>query len=523
MTTCSGTTSRQTPDPALIEALRADLQRLDFTVEAVEELLGPVAVAALGRDQRLPAVRRLTAPALARNPLATAVGFFTLGLPAEPEAVAAAFPRTAVPGLRRLGLIGPPAGAGSTATPLRAACDLRPYGDEAHAWWVVSDLGELATGGPLRTDHVLGVGGASATLASWTPRAAIDRALDLGTGCGVQALHLSGHARRVVATDLSARALGYAALTAALADQDWDLRHGDLFAPVGGERFDLIVSNPPFVITPRRGDVPRYEYRDGGRTGDAIVADLVANAGAHLNPGGIAQFLGNWELVAGQDWRQLWGQWLDGTGLDAHVVQREVQDAAEYAETWARDGGQRPGTPAYDALVAAWLDDFDQRGVAHIGFGVVTLRRPATERAPYAELTEHRGHVAAPMGPELLAALAARDWLARHEPSLPAAVLDRRWLLAADVTEERHGRPGEPDPAVLLLRRGGGLGATLRADTVLAAFAGVCDGDLTAGQALGGIAALLDVPVADVTAAAWPGIERLIAEGFVHPAPDGGA
>ena len=55
MTTCSGTTSRQTPDPALIEALRADLQRLDFTVEAVEELLGPVAVAALGRDQRLPA------------------------------------------------------------------------------------------------------------------------------------------------------------------------------------------------------------------------------------------------------------------------------------------------------------------------------------------------------------------------------------------------------------------------------------------------------------------------------------
>src|SRR5690606_7733671 len=131
-------------------------------------------------------------------------------------------------------------------------------------WWLASDPGETVTGGPLPTDHVLGLGGASTTLTSWTPRPGVGRALDLGTGGGVQALHLSTHATAVVATDLSARALAYARFTAALNDLELDLRQGSLLDPVVGETFDLVVSNPPFVITPRAEGVPLYEYRDGG-------------------------------------------------------------------------------------------------------------------------------------------------------------------------------------------------------------------------------------------------------------------
>ena len=500
-------------DPDLIARLRADLQALNYTVEAVESLLGPVAAAALHRENRLPADRVLGTPCAA-EPLGAVVAAFTLGRPVASGVLAAAFPRTGLAGLATLGLIGGAGATGDGAGPVRAACDLRPYGDEEHAWWVASDQGELATGGPLRTDHVLGIGGASATLASWTPRPAVSRALDLGTGCGVQALHLAGHAREVVATDVSARALAYAAFNAALAGQRWDLRRGDLFAPVAGERFDLIVSNPPFVITPRRSDVPRYEYRDGGRAGDAVICSLVRNSGQHLKVGGIAQFLGNWETTAGQDWRDVWADWLEGTGLDAYVVQREVQDVAEYAETWARDGGLRPGTAAHTALVDAWLDDFAERGVERIGFGVATLQRPATGRAPYVDLVDHHGRVAAPMGPAVLARVQARAWLA--ERGL-AGVLERAWRAAPDVTQERHYRVGAEDPEVILIRQGGGLGEAVRADTVLAAFVGVCDGDLTAGQALGGIAALLDAPVADVIAQAAPAIERLIANGMLQP------
>ncbi|WP_219106413.1 methyltransferase [Austwickia sp. TVS 96-490-7B] len=502
-------------DLALIDRLRDDLTELDMTVDGVHSLLGAQAAAALHHELTMPARRRLAGD---DSPLGTAVALFTLGAELPVAQVAAAFPRTGGEGLARLGLVLPGV-EGAPGARLRAACDLRPYGDETHHWWVTSDLGEMATGGPLAPDHVLGIGGASATLASWTPRPTVARALDLGTGCGVQALHLHGHCGEVVATDISRRALAFAAFNAALAGQQWDLRAGSLFEPVAQETFDLVVSNPPFVITPRQPGVPRYDYRDGGLTGDRIVADLVGQVGDRLRPGGIAHLLGNWEVRAGQSGREVWDEWLDGTGLDACVVQRDTQEPWEYARTWIRDGGLQPGSAAHDDLMGAWIDDFAQRQVQEIGFGVITLHRPDSAdgqvRAPFIEVVEHTGPVASPMGPTVWAALQARIWLAEHGVS---GVLERAWQVADDVTEERFGRPGAPDPAVIRIRQGGGLGAAVQVDTVVAAFVGVCDGELTAGQALGAIAALVERPVAQVIAEAWPTIHQLIADGFLRPA-----
>jgi methylase of polypeptide subunit release factors len=113
---------------------------------------------------------------------------------------------------------------------------------------VVSDFGSDVRPGPLAPEHVLGIGTASLTLAQATPRSPVGRALDVGTGSGVQALHLGLHAEHVVATDISPRALRLAATTAALSGQKWDLRPGSLLAPVEGERFELVVANPPFVV-----------------------------------------------------------------------------------------------------------------------------------------------------------------------------------------------------------------------------------------------------------------------------------
>src|SRR6185437_12440605 len=145
------------------------------------------------------------------------------------------------------------------------------------------------TGRPLRPDHVLGVGGASTTLARWTPRPRVARALDIGTGCGVQAFHLATHAAEVTATDTSARCLGLTRLNAQLnaaaedgpfAGRTLDLRRGSLLDPVGGRSFDLVVSNPPYVITPRSAGGPAYAYRDGGLAGDDVVRRLVEGVGA---------------------------------------------------------------------------------------------------------------------------------------------------------------------------------------------------------------------------------------------------
>ncbi|MFJ6133588.1 DUF7059 domain-containing protein [Janibacter terrae] len=494
-------------DPALLDSLREDLAGAPFGVDEVRERLGALASAALGREQTLPARR---AVAGASDPLGVLIGCFGLGLPTAADDLASALPRTGVTGAVALGIVEP------EGAHVRATCDLRPYGDDTgHAWWVASDPTEHARSEPLPVDHVLGIGGASTTLASWTPRTRVARALDLGTGCGVQALHLSTHAEHVVATDLSRRALGYAAFNAALNRADWDLREGSFLEPVAGEAFDLVVSNPPFVITPRSGDVPLYEYRDGGAAGDAVVAALTKGVGAHLAPGGVAQLLGNWETGAGQDWRDRVGEWVAESGLDAWVVQRDVQDPAEYAELWTRDGGHLPGTSEHDTLVGAWLDDFASRRVEQIGFGIITLHRPTAQRTPFVDLVEAHGPVATPMGPTIAAGLVARDRLAGLDDD---ALLDTAWRCADDVTTETHAAPGATDPNVIVLRQGGGLARSIRLDTLDAALVSVSDGELTARQSLTAISALLDLPTGEALGAGATLVRRLAADGLLRPA-----
>ncbi len=473
-----------------------------------------MASAALPREQPLPALLA-TKPGAGVDACGTLVRLFTLGCPVPSAAVAAALPTLGVAGAQALGLVRME-GDGLVAT-----CDVQPYASDEHDRWVVSDLSEVATGEPLRPDHVLGIGGASTTLASWTIRRSVGRALDLGTGCGVQALHLAGHARSVTATDISERALRYAAFNAALAGADIETIQGDMLDPVVGQHFSLVVSNPPFVITPREPDVPLYEYRDGGRSGDSLVRSLVLHVGSVLEPGGVAQLLGNWEVPRGRTWRDVWTEWLDeqgrvGVALDAWVVQRESQDPAQYAELWARDGGAQPGSEAHTRMYAAWLRDFASRDVESVGFGVVTLQRPVGDRAPWRSLDEVSGPVAAPMGPAVGAGLQARTWLAEHDDD---GVLDVAWSCAPDVMEERHGRPGADDPSVILFRQGAGLGRVVRAGTMLAAYRGVADGTLTARAALEAIATILDADPATVRAEVLPQVRDLVADGLLVQPP----
>jgi len=495
--------------PELVAALRADLAAARYTVPVVEALLGPVACTALMRDQILPAdLATRDDPGV----LAVLVRLFALGRDVPRAALDAALPGLGAGGAEQLGLVQPVPGLDGHGGAVRPRCDLRPYGDEAHDWWVASDLAKAATGIPLLPTHVLGVGAASTTTAQWTVRRPVRRALDLGTGCGVQSLHLADHAERIVATDVSSRALAYVRFNTALAGLELDLRQGSLFEPVVGDRFDLVVSNPPFVITPRSEGVPLYEYRDGGLVGDGLVEALVRGVGAHLEPAGVAQFLGNWEVAAGGTWRDRWAGWLAGSGLDALVVQREQQDPAEYAELWARDGGSRPGVAGFTDLYAAWLADFAARGVERIGFGVVTLQRPTGDRDPWVDLLEVTGPVAPALGATVEAALAARTWLVEHTDDDLLAVA---WRCADDVTQETHGRFGEDDPTVVLARQGGGLRRVVRLDTVTAGLLSVCDGTLPAAAALRAIADLLDRDADAVASSALPILRDLVADGLL--------
>ena len=408
--------------------LRADLAQSGWGVESVEALLGPVAAAALQRELRAPAlrvVRRALAagagaagagaastssdrPSLATGAASTSsaanapqgsdvagykvavlTALFMLGEPVGAAALETALPRTGVAGALTIGLVVPTQSASGEQC-YAPAVDLRPHeAEDAHGsvrWWVASDLGELVTGQALAPDHVLGIGRAGLTLAALTPRKPVETALDLGVGCGIQTLYLLRHVRQVVATDISTRALEFTAFNVALAGVDSarvQLRQGNLLEPVAGQRFDLIVSNPPFVITPpsvRQAGLPLMEYRDAG---GPILPALVRGLEDHLNPDGVAVMLGNWEHREGTSWRTSVNQWI-GKSLDAWIIQREVQDPVEYAAMWLRDGGLTPERSgvAFENALAAWQEDFDSRQVSGVGMGYLVFHAPGAVGAP---------------------------------------------------------------------------------------------------------------------------------------------
>ena len=524
--------SWQTRPEELVHSLRDDLHAATYTVDRLGEFLGEAASAALGREQVIPAVRRART---LTDPAATLARLFMFGDEITPAELRAALPRSA-DHAADLGLVAP-----GTGGALRALIDLRPVELGEEPLYLAADLGEATTGQAVAAEHVLGLGGASRTLVELTVPGPVGRALDLGTGCGVQALTLAaragqpGQTRRtahaspghdpggVTATDISTRALAYAAFNAGLNGVELDLREGSMLDPVAGEQFDLVVSNPPFVITPRTpGALPAYTYRDAGGTGDAMARDLVTGLAAHLAPGGIAQLLLNWEIHDLADPFARVRTWCEASGLDAWVIGRERTDPCQYAETWLRDGGITPEREpdAWRRGYLAWLADFEARGVQEIGFGYLTLHRPepGQQRSGLGQQqwlrTEELGHrPPGSLGATIAATLATKDALAGLDDRALAAL---PLTVAPDVTEERHYRPGSAHPEVIVLHQGGGLGRSVRADTALAAVVGASDGELTVTQIAAGVAVLTDTAPEAVAESVIADIRGLVLDGFLH-------
>lgn len=524
--------------------LRADLAQSGWGVESVEALLGPVAAAALQRELRAPAlrvVRRALAagagaastssdrpsPAtgadstssaanvpqdsdVAGYKVAVLTALFMLGEPVSAAALETALPRTGVAGALAIGLVVPTQSA-SGEQRYAPAVDLRPHeAEDAHGyvrWWVASDLGELVTGQALAPDHVLGIGRAGLTLAALTPRKPVETALDLGVGCGIQTLYLLRHVRQVVATDISTRALEFTAFNVALAGVDSarvQLRQGNLLEPVAGQRFDLIVSNPPFVITPpsvRQAGLPLMEYRDAG---GPILPALVRGLEDHLNPDGVAVMLGNWEHREGTSWRTSVNQWI-GKSLDAWIIQREVQDPVEYAAMWLRDGGLTPERSgvAFENALAAWQEDFDSRQVSGVGMGYLVFHAPSDAVAPGAVVEPWRVLEEVPtsgqgaLGEHVAQVIAAHEALRGLDDAQVAAL---KLHTASGLSKEEALTP-TPVPTAPVIRQAEGFGRVIAVGMPEVALLSASDeGLLTVAQIAAAVASLTSEDPAAVLA-----------------------
>ncbi|MCZ4079602.1 class I SAM-dependent methyltransferase [Rhodococcus sp. H36-A4] len=330
---------------------------------------------------------------------------------------------------------------------VRALLDIRPLDAGYGTRWILSDLDGSMRPLPTATDHVLGVGQASLSLLRGTPTTQVGDVLDVGTGCGVQAIHAAQYADAVTGTDISERAMLLAEATCALNGMNIELLRGSWFEPVAGRTFDRIVANPPFVVG--RGTI-EHSYRDSGIDLDGASRLMIEQAPSYLKPGGTAVILASWIHVSGEDWRARVASWIPDHGVDAWIVQRDVADPALYVGTWLRDGGVDQRDAAGGVLAESWLAHFAEAEVEGIGFGFVYLRKTDLPSDVLAEDLHHAFED--PLGNESIAYFDRVAWLRENDPADSVFVLDPATAL------ERVYLPGEDGWAgeVVRVYRGNG-------------------------------------------------------------------
>jgi SAM-dependent methyltransferase len=362
-------------------------------------------------------------------------------------------------------------------------------------------------GAALAADYVMGISASSLTLAGLTVRRASRATLDLGTGNGFQAFLAAQHSERVVATDRNPRAVEMATFNARLNGlHTVECREGDLFDPVAGETFDLIVSNPPFIVSPDNA----FYFLHSGMEGDEVCRTIARYAPEHLNAGGYCQFLANWTVVDGEDWRHRLAGWFEGTGCDAFVLRRGSTAPDEYAAIWISDD-------EFEASFGTWMDYYARLGVRAIDSGLVTMRRSAGS-VPWFLAEDSPETMTFPAGDDLVRRFEAEDYLAAHHRD--EALLATRFRIAPDARLDQQLIPAEGGWGLLdnQLRRTGGLHWSGYVDADGADLLARCDGTAPMADLLDDLAKAVGPDAAEL-AASWPAtVRRLVACGFLLPA-----
>ncbi|MGU3433354.1 methyltransferase [Actinomycetes bacterium M1A6_2h] len=486
---------------ALCPSLRAAFLRNSYDADSVLTALGDDVHAALGRAEPVP-VRRACASA---GELGTLIRLFLLADDLPTSAVATALAPVTVAAAVDCGLLL------TDGALTRAALDVRPLDLGSGSRWVVSDIDGSTRAVDIGSDHVLGVGQASLSLVRATPTDPVATVLDLGTGCGVQAVHAASYGARVTGTDVSERAMSLAAATAALNELDVELVRGSWFEPVAGRTFERVVANPPFVVGPAQ---VQHSYRDSGLDLDGASALVVSTAPNHLDQGGVATLLAAWLHVEDEDWRSRVASWLPDHGVDAWILQRDVADPALYVGTWMRDGGVDLRSPASAAQAEAWLDRLEQAHVTGVGFGVVYLRR--TDRPTHVVAEDLTHGFDDPLGSEAPAWFDRLDWIRDHD------VLESTFALDPATALEEVSLPSDElggwSRVVTRVHRGNGPRWSHEIDELGAALlAGLRHDGLPAGELVHLLAAAHDVDPDDLGAAARELLTGLLMHGLITP------
>jgi len=462
------------PDRAAARAVGDALRRVGYAEDAVVGLLGEEGYA-LTRDDVPVGERRLP-----DSRLGTVVRALFLQRPVPTADVAHALGRAAVEALAATGMA-------DVGDHVSLHGRIVPVGD----LFVASDdfPGEDAEQDP--PDFVAAYTPTSKLCDSLTPRGPVDRALDVGTGSGVQAMLSARHAREVVATDVNPRALAFAALNAALNGfTNIECRLGSLFEPVEGETFDVITSNAPFVVSPEN----RWAYRDGGLEADRFSELIVREASRHLRDGGYATLLVSWVAEDEDDSEARPLAWTDGSECDTWIVPIYALDPLDHAVRWNVHLAGRP--EAFGQVLDRWTGYLDELGVALVTEGAILLHRRSgdehTARVDVVDddLVDHAGN-------QIKRAFEARARLV--ELGKPSDLLGERIALAGLVRLEHEldADTGRSTEASAIVQIAEGMHLGVETHPRLLEIVAALDGTVSLGGAIDAAAARLGLSGTD--------------------------
>jgi len=357
-------------------------------------------------------------------------------------------------------------------------------------------------------DLVLWPNPTSRLLARFTVRRPSRSTLDLGTGNGVQALAAAAHSEKVVATDLNRRAAAFAAFNVRLNGiENVECLVGDGFEPVAGRKFDLIVSNPPFFVTPSS----QFLFCDNPLDLDQLCRRLAREAPLYLNEDGYFQMLCEWAEVRGQPWQERLSEWLENTGCDAWVMKGYAEDPAEYAEERIRS---TTATPARDAeLYASYMTYYRERKVEAIHGGVIAMHRRSGHNWVLIEEVAHTPK--AQFGESVIQTFAARDFLQSYTSDAQLLAVRPRLSEAARLEQVFRRTDGGWNRESLTLRLVEGFEYFLGLQPIVAEFLSGCDGNRTLAELIGDFATKVNAPFEQVQKECLDVVRKLIERGFL--------
>jgi SAM-dependent methyltransferase len=337
--------------------------------------------------------------------------------------------------------------------------------------------------------------------------------LDLGTGSGILSLCAAPFSDRVVATDLNERAVSFAQFNARVNGmENIEVLSGDCFAPVEGRRFDLILSNPPFFITPKQD----YMFCENSMELDGLCRRLVKEAPDHLNEGGYLEMLCEWAQIKDQPWEERIAEWLHGSHCDAWVMKGLTQDPSEYAQHRIRETMPNPENDA--RLYDGYMTYYRERGVEAIHGGLVVMRRRSGIN--WARIEEVPTNPSGNLGELILNTFAAQDWSLQMEDD--ATLLAIKPKLSPHVRLEQVCEQvgGRWVPKTITMRLTSGFAFQNVLQPFVAEFLATCDGTRTSKEVIDVLAAAANAPSEIVMTECLAMIRKFVERGFMVVAND---